>query len=163
MAVFVLGAGATRGASFVDVMKNPCLPPLDSDFFTQLQRIQSAKHHETVDSVIRDTTELFGRNFAVTMEAVFTTLEHTMRMVRTTGERREFKYADLVRKRDNLTQAIAALFEESLCSGRDMLECEHHRRLVNYMVPADSIISFNYDCLVDHMLKKAGDTNQSNK
>ena len=39
MALFVLGAGATRGASFVDPVKNPCLPPLDLDFYAQLQRI----------------------------------------------------------------------------------------------------------------------------
>ena len=29
MALFVLGAGATRGASFVNPANNPCLPPLD--------------------------------------------------------------------------------------------------------------------------------------
>jgi hypothetical protein len=29
MALFVLGAGATSGASFVNPANNPCLPPLD--------------------------------------------------------------------------------------------------------------------------------------
>ena len=32
MALFVLGAGATSGASFVNPANNPCLPPLDLDF-----------------------------------------------------------------------------------------------------------------------------------
>jgi hypothetical protein len=41
MAVFLLGAGATRGASFVRLTDNPCLPPLDTDFYAQLQRIQN--------------------------------------------------------------------------------------------------------------------------
>jgi hypothetical protein len=77
MALFVLGAGATRGASFVDPVKNPCLPPLDADFYAQLQRIRNPKHEETIKSVIEDTVELFGINFQVTMETVFTTLEHT--------------------------------------------------------------------------------------
>jgi hypothetical protein len=44
VAVFVLGAGATRGASFVGLGQDPCLPPLDADFFVQLQRIESDKH-----------------------------------------------------------------------------------------------------------------------
>jgi hypothetical protein len=44
MALFVLGAGATRGASFVNPAKNPCLPPLDLDFYAQLQRIANSKH-----------------------------------------------------------------------------------------------------------------------
>ena len=52
MALFVLGAGATRGASFVDPVKNPCLPPLDLDFYAQLQRIANSKHQKTVREVI---------------------------------------------------------------------------------------------------------------
>lgn len=58
MAVFVLGAGATRGASFVNPAKNPRLPPLDTDFYSQLQRIGNHKHKELVDRVIRDTVDL---------------------------------------------------------------------------------------------------------
>ena len=32
MAVIILGAGATRGCSFVDESKDPSCPPLDGDF-----------------------------------------------------------------------------------------------------------------------------------
>jgi hypothetical protein len=60
MALFVLGAGATRGASFVDPAQNPCLPPSDLDFYAQLQRIANVKHQKTVRDVIKDTVELFG-------------------------------------------------------------------------------------------------------
>lgn len=157
MAVYVLGAGATRGASFVNPKTNPCLPPLDSDFFTQLQRIGNTKHRDTVDRVVRDTAELFGNNFSVTMETVFTTLEHTIRMVEATGEARAFRRRDLVAKRDNLMQAIGALFEESLCSGLEMTPCLHHKKLVSEMRAEDVILSFNYDCLIDDSLRRFGD------
>jgi|SRR5690242_7939665 hypothetical protein len=63
MALFILGAGATRGASFVKPNVNPCLPPLDADFYAQLQRIGHPKHQDIVAAVIRDTVELFGVNF----------------------------------------------------------------------------------------------------
>jgi hypothetical protein len=53
--VTVLGAGATRGASFVEPAGNPCLPPLDTDFYAQLQRIKNKKHHEMMKGVIQDT------------------------------------------------------------------------------------------------------------
>ena len=108
MALFVLGAGATRGASFVKPADNPCLPPLDLDFYAQLQRIKNVKHQKTVRDVIKDTVELFGVNFQVTMETVFTTLEHTARMIETTGENRDFKRSDLDAKKERLMQAIAA-------------------------------------------------------
>jgi hypothetical protein len=158
MALFVLGAGATRGASFVDPVKNPCLPPLDADFYAQLQRIRNPKHEETIKSVIEDTVELFGINFQVTMETVFTTLEHTARMIETTGENRDFKRSDLDKKKKTLQQAIAAALEESLCEGgqHSGAECEHHRALVSNMKHKDAIISFNYDCLIDETLKRCG-------
>ena len=41
MAVFVFGASATREASFVKLIDNPCLPPLDVNFFAQQQPIQT--------------------------------------------------------------------------------------------------------------------------
>ena len=76
MAVIILGAGATRGCSFVDESKDPSCPPLDGDFFTQLQRISNSKHKKLIQEVMKDTVEIFGSNFNVTMETVFTTLEH---------------------------------------------------------------------------------------
>jgi SIR2-like domain len=158
MALFVLGAGATRGASFVNPASNPCLPPLDLDFYAQLQRIANPKHKDTVRDVIKDTVELFGVNFQVTMETVFTTLEQTARMIETTGENRDFKRSDLDAKKERLMQAIAATLEESLCAGgqRTGTQCDYHRKLVEMMNPLDTIITFNYDCLIDETLRKHG-------
>jgi hypothetical protein len=59
MAAFILGAGATRGASFVGPAENPCLPPLDTDFYAQLQRIRNEKHKGVIEAVIQDTVDLF--------------------------------------------------------------------------------------------------------
>jgi hypothetical protein len=118
MAVFVLGAGATRGASFVDPSKNACLPPLDTDFYAQLQRIRTKKHERIIKNVIQDTVDLFGVNFNVTMETVFTTLEHILRMVHTTGESRDFKRDEIGEKQGRLMQSIAATLGGSPLSRR---------------------------------------------
>ena len=158
MALFVLGAGATRGASFVFPTNNPCLPPLDGDFYSQLQRVAKQKHQETIQKVIEDTVQFFGVNFQVTLEAMFTMLEHTARMVETTGETRDFQRDELEAKKERLKQAIAATFEESLCYGGRRLPrvCKYHKKLVKGMRWGDEIISFNYDCLIDHTLKNNG-------
>ena len=84
MALYVLGAGSTRGCSFANPEVNPCLPPLDADFFTQLQRVRNTKHQTLISSVLADVVELFCSNFNVTLETVFTTLEHTHSMLETT-------------------------------------------------------------------------------
>jgi len=163
MALFVFGAGATRGCSFVDSRRFPCIPPLDRDFFTQLQRVANPKHKELVSDVMQDVVELFGVNFEATMEAVFTTLEHTIRMLKTTGENRDFKASELTKKRDRLKQAIAVVLEESLTKNRegtssvDPKACEHHKKFVTKILqPRDAIITFNYDCVIDFSLKTWG-------
>jgi hypothetical protein len=164
MALFVLGAGATRGASFVDATKHTCLPPVDRDFFTQLQRVQNDKHQALVKNVMQDVVDVFGNNFDVTMEGVFTTLEHTLRMLETTGESRDFQKSDLREKRDRLVQAIAVVLEDSLMQKGDEGQsrwsprsCKHHRRLVEEILsPRDTVVTFNYDCLLDHSLKAVG-------
>jgi hypothetical protein len=58
--VYVFGAGATRGASFVRPT-SPCKPPLDADFYTQLQRITNGKHQDLVQAVAADAVSLFNR------------------------------------------------------------------------------------------------------
>jgi hypothetical protein len=164
MALFVFGAGATRGCSFVDAEAFSCIPPLDRDFFTQLQRVANPKHQELVKQVTDDVVQLFGLNFDVTMETVFTTLEHTIRMLATTGEHKDFKVSELREKRDRLEQAIAAVLEESLTmnvGGTSSLkpkDCNHHAKFVQQVLrPQDSMISFNYDCVLDFSLKAYGD------
>lgn len=153
MTVFVLGAGATRGASFVDEGSGGPQPPLDADFFTQLQRITDAKHQDTVRSVMSDVFDLFGANFQSTLENTFTVIEHMIRMSRVIGKRK----ADLERTRSTLLQAIAASLEVTLADGRTLRHCQHHDWLVKVAEPGDAIISFNYDCLIDEALRTYGD------
>ena len=63
MSLIILGAGATRGCSFVDAKHNPCVPPLDADFFSQLQRVENPKHKDLIGEVLSDVIGLFGTNF----------------------------------------------------------------------------------------------------
>lgn len=164
MALFVLGAGATRGSSFVDPEVDPCLPPLDRDFFTQLQRVRNPKHQKLIKEVMKDVVQVFGQNFDVTMEIVFSTYEHTVRMLSTTGENRDFRRTELREKRDRLEQAIAVVLEDSLSEkdedGHSRVvprSCEHHDKLVMELIePQDEIITFNYDCVIDDSLRRHG-------
>jgi hypothetical protein len=60
--------------------------------------------------------------------------------------------------------ALAAVFEEALMEGekgkkrREMRHCKHMKRFVEQIVrPGDAILTFNYDCVIDHHLQKHGD------
>lgn len=151
-AVVVLGAGATRGASFIE-KANGALPPLDRDFFTQAQRISTAKPSWLIEQLVEDVVATFGHNFSLTMEGYLTRLEqlsHVSDDYRFRGRPPVNRFA---RMRDHFLQVLAALLDEAI--GREP-DCEYHHRLVERLTSYDTIISLNYDWLIDETLRKKG-------
>jgi hypothetical protein len=129
---------------------------LNADFFTQVQRITTPKHLKNVRQVMKDVVELFGPNFSLTMEEYFTQLESfaTMSALAPAGDR-ALSPAEIRGKRDRLMSVLAAVLEESTdVSKKGSPVCAHHAALVAALEPRDTIISFNYDCVVDHALRR---------
>jgi hypothetical protein len=83
---------------------------------------------------------------------MFTVLEHLVRMGGAIGQKR----SELDQDRISLLQGVAAVLEESLTQGHEPRECEFHKKIVRGLKADDTIMSFNYDCLVDHSLRKHG-------
>ena len=114
--VVVLGAGASRGAEWVtNVVANlgeaatapdlppMCLPPLNADFFTQLQRITTKRHQSTIQLVLDDVLELYGSDFQLTLEQYFTQLEAMIAALEVgSSSAATFKVSELQTKRTNL-------------------------------------------------------------
>ncbi len=155
--VFILGAGATRGCSFVNDMKRTghCLPPLDGDFFTQLQRVSSAVHSPRLNRLIKGLVEWFGPNYSLGMEQVFCHLEHAERMLKHLKKEAGSDYQRVVELKRDLVQSIAIILGEALTEVKDggkgsykLRECASHDKLVNDLTDlGDSFITFNYDCV----------------
>lgn len=149
-AVVVLGAGATRGASYVADLPG-ALPPLDGDFFTQVQRLSSAKPRRLVSDLVKDTVGIFGSNFRLTMEGFLTHIEYLSNVFeeyKLRGRPRDNPYPLM---REHFLQVLAALLDESI--GREPF-CSFHSALVDNLSPTDTILSFNYDWLIDETLRR---------
>jgi hypothetical protein len=157
--LIVLGAGATRGAQFGEKFVPMCDPPLNSDFFTQLQRITAPeRRRKLVASIIRDVVGLFGPNFSLTLEDYFTQLEFLSEAIKlsppggggiTAGDLRE--------NRERLLAAVSTVLEVSTDAAiRSAGGCKLHQ-LVEDLKAKDTIISFNYDCVIDHALRQSSD------
>lgn len=147
--VVVLGAGATRGASFVE-KHGAVLPPLDSDFFTQAQRLSSSKPKHLLEDLIADVVSVFGTNIRLTIEGYLTKIEHLRNVYgdyRFQGRPPANPYLVM---RDRFTQVLAAVMDEAL--GRDR-HCDNHIALAAFLSHNDSILSFNYDWLMDMTLR----------
>lgn len=164
--VFILGAGATRGCSFVEDLKRSgrCLPPLDGDFFTQLQRVSNRTHRPRIDELIRGLANWFGQNYGLGMEQVFCHLEHAEKMMALLEKGQSADAAKLGALKKNLKQSIAIILGESLTRVKKggkgsytLRRCLWHDRLVRDLVaPADAFITFNYDCVIDDSLRRYG-------
>ncbi len=155
--VILLGAGATLGSIFPPGFTPECRPPLNADFFTQLQRITS-KHQKLIRQVMSDVVGLFGSNFSLTLEEYFTQLEFLAEAVELTPAKGgAFSTSDLRTKRERLMGALAAVLEMSTdVAVRKGGGCELHERLVGELEAKDTVITFNYDCVLDHALRRHG-------
>jgi hypothetical protein len=153
--VLILGAGATVGASFA--ADATVQPPLNADFFTQLQRV-GPKHQATARTVIKDVVGLFGPNFTLTLEDYFTQLESMIDATRFTPKKlAPITASELRGCRERLMKGLSAVLEASTDDAVRVGDgCDHHRDLVKHLQPRDTIISFNYDCVMDHALRTFG-------
>jgi SIR2-like domain len=156
--LIVLGAGATRGANF-GAAAGSCLPPLNRDFLTQLQRTTEPKYQRLIRDVIEDIVELFGSNFDLTLEDYFTQLEFLDDALNVGPQSAgTISPAKLRRKRGRLLHAVSAVLEISTDAAirGGGHGCSHHSRLVEKLKARDTLISFNYDCVLDHALRQHG-------
>ena len=101
----------------------------------------------------------FGANFSLTLEDYFTQLEFLI--ATSEGMQATSKLADQLRqKRNRLMEALSAVLEASTVigaiSGPGARGCTYHRALAARLVPGDSVISFNYDCVMDDALRREG-------
>jgi hypothetical protein len=149
-AVVVLGAGATRGASFIrEDQPARVLPPLDRDFFAQVNKIRTDQ--DNVETLLEFKHGEFGFENQ-SMEAFFTHVEFLNTLETELRKKKGPKPVRYRKQLETFKQVLAAVFEESLEGN----ECRYHEALVKVLQPEDVIISFNYDCLIDVALQKHG-------
>lgn len=154
--VAILGAGASRGEIF-DGYDVACLPPLNADFFTQLQKIDHAKHSQTIRDVLNDIHSFFGPNWSLTLEEYFTQIEFFNLTLKYDTKLNKKFLTQLASARKSLFQALSATLEESIPNEALPL----HNKLVDLLAQGDAILSFNYDTLIDSSLKGRGDNKWS--
>lgn len=145
----ILGAGATRGASFVDDTSPEPLPPLDLDFFQQIARMSPGKSSKSeAEKLLNFAREEFGSEIGLSMEEFLSEIEYTDRF------HREFNVdpGPAVKKHQKALGRFHKVLPE-LLSETCSRQCEYHANLAESLRTKDCVISFNYDCLIDNAIK----------
>jgi hypothetical protein len=148
--VVVLGAGASRGASFVGTVG--VLPPLDADFFEQARRLPPKVQTAEGRSLLHFLHETRGVGADPTLETFFTEMSAVDRL------HTDFKYTAgkplqrYQKQLDYLRQLIPRVFSEAFKGGKTV--CGWHDRIASALRTNDAVLSFNYDCLIDGALAR---------
>jgi len=140
----LLGAGASRGASFVR-RDSHAAPPLDLDFFQQLARIGHSGSAKRLLEFVRDE---YGHEVGLSMERFFSEADYTNRFHHEMNvdpgpyvKRYQKALKDFLTVLPRLLHATAAQ------------ECRYHSALVEQLNTIDCVVSFNYDCVMDRALR----------
>jgi hypothetical protein len=146
---FVLGAGASRGVSYANLGDIPS--PLDGDFFDLLQRLAPhAKDRESVDRVLSWVLPLPGE-FRCSMERTFYTLHQQAYL------RRHLITDDKGVGEEEVVGNFARVVQAILRAAHGQKICTFHEKLFGSLGNEDSIVSFNYDLVVERALMKRAD------
>jgi hypothetical protein len=139
--VVVLGAGASRGVSYWREM--PIRSPLDRDYFDLLQRFDPiSKNAATIKRVVAWAQKL-PFEYWRSMEQSFYTLQSRSHVASKLGVTGTYPTdGNIVTSFVNATGALlrAAHGKES---------CDFHRKLAENMTESDSIMTFNYDLVME--------------
>lgn len=159
-AVVILGAGASRGSSHFKGSLTPA--PLDGDFFKILELIQHKDPN--LKALLQFIRKEFRKGSYPSMEAVFTQLEALARFHKnlniTPGPTIKSYARELSKFTENLATYFGIVF---LDENQRHIICPYHNELAKSLSANDTVVSFNYDCLIDTSLKEAADRSWNTK
>lgn len=145
----ILGAGASRGASFVS-SRRQVLPPLDADFFQQAQRLDEETFRGSGREVVEFVRDEYGPTRLPTLETVFTQLRGYQEFLQQFSVRPGRRPERYKRQLGYLLELIPLVFRAAL----DGQRCLWHDRIAYGLRKGDAIISFNYDALIDESVRR---------
>lgn len=140
--VYFLGAGASKASEFM-------LPTMN-EFFKE-EDFTRKEYHNLRDFIGRYFPEqnISGLN----LEDVITRLELSMDKFGSFGEHPE-PYLDDARREFSRYVHKRLTYQPIVENGQERYWCEDHKKLFEQLTDQDSIITLNYDLIVDHTLSK---------
>ena len=152
-AVYIFGAGATRGA--FSERKQP--PPIDSDFFDAVKNIRGHGTPRLAKEVLRSVWELYRRTSGVSLEAYYRDIETRAKISEfakpanqpKNWERRTLQFQELIRR----------VYIQTTCetTSREMspIKSDLHQSVLGQLRDKDTIVTYNYDLVIEESFKNA--------
>jgi hypothetical protein len=146
----VLGAGASRAVSYARTTDVPS--PLDRDFFDLLQRLEAKEKDEAAVGWVLEKMATLPFEYRRSLEKAFYTLHLRSYL------RRKLAGADNSEEEavvSHFARAVVALLRKA----HGTHTCENHKYVLQGLGPADAVLSFNYDLVVERALREYAESN----
>ena len=147
--VILFGAGATRGALKERVMP----PPVELDFFDIASQISGRGTRRLAVRVTRDVFDLYGHVSGVGLEQYFRDIEARAEIGQFAKSKNKPK--DWTRRQSDLEELIRRVLIETTTELAQE-ECQIHRSILQRIRPGDTIITFNYDTVIEESIPNRG-------
>ncbi|MFZ0923354.1 MAG: hypothetical protein WA020_09825, partial [Candidatus Acidiferrales bacterium] len=143
----VLGAGASRSVSYAHDREQPS--PLDSDFFDLLSRLEPSEHDAGAVKFVREQVGALPLHYRRSMERSFYTIHLRAFMARKLEAAKNSSQPSEEEIVANFARCIQAL----LRSAHGRAFCKNHNLVMRRLRRQDTVISFNYDLVVERALR----------
>jgi hypothetical protein len=143
----VLGAGASRSVSYAHEREQPS--PLDSDFFDLLNRLEPRTEDAPAVRFVRKQMEALPHDYRRSMERSFYTLQLRAYMAEKLKATRNSGPSD-----DEIVATFARCIQALLRTAHGKEFCKNHSALLSPLGRSDTVISFNYDLVVERAMRK---------
>lgn len=155
-AVFIFGAGATRGGLQKERPQG-VPPPIDSDFFETINKISSRETPQLAGKILNSIYEIYGKTFGIGLEQYYRDIETRAKIISFAKSRkREKGWGD---RQKELEELIRRILIQTTCD-----EIKKHLRPIKSGVHAtilrnlkkqDTLITFNYDLVIEESFENA--------
>jgi hypothetical protein len=147
-----MGAGATRGA----LQKNSVPPPLDADFFEIAGQINGHGTLRLARLVLNDVRSLYRKFLGVGLENYYRDIETRAKIgsiTRSANRPKEWQ-----RYQGDLEELIRRIIVHTTCKSKEgrlePVRSRAHARILKMLKKHDTILTFNYDVLIEHSFGK---------
>lgn len=148
--VIIFGAGATRGA----FQKQMTPPPIDKDFFDIAGQVAGHGTPRLAKQVIKDVFDLYGRVSGVGLEQYFRDIETRAEI--SSFAKSKNKPKDWKKRQRNLEELVRRVLLHTTCDFTQQpaagKKSAVHQAILSYCKTRDTLITFNYDTVIEESI-----------
>ncbi|OGS12953.1 MAG: hypothetical protein A2285_00370 [Elusimicrobia bacterium RIFOXYA12_FULL_57_11] len=151
--VIIMGAGATRGGLEKQTKSLP--PPIDLDFFDIAAQLEGHGTKQIASKILKSLWELYGTTSNISLEKYYRDIETRAKIgefAKTGNQPKDWK-----KRQRELEELVRRVYIHTTCdmskSPIAPLESPEHVKIFQNLKASDTIVTFNYDLLIEESLK----------